>query len=171
MNSDICTCILNAIIECLARIYQNLTLFAELRLLFIYIYFFLIQWINKLKCFFGFFPIFCIICLYNTYHLSLIHVKKLTYPFFDWNSKKPRTSLHISWSRHIFCRVCCVAQSSHSGSGSAHVLQKCVALTWIFSIEHGSQSTSFSCWLFSLNHNRNIKYVFDLKQCLSMMIC
>lgn len=90
-----------------------------------------------------------------------------TYQFFDWYSNNSPTSLHISWSREILCRVCCLAHSSHSGSGSAHVLQKCVALTWIFSIEHGSQSTSFSCWLFSLNHNKNIKYVFDLKQCLN----
>lgn len=134
----------------------------------IYIFwgFFSIQWIDKLKClivFVVFFSSFlCQICLYYTYHLSLIHVKKLTYPFFDWYSKNSSMSLQISWSRHIFCRVCCLAHSSHSGSGSAHVLQKCVALIWIFSIEHGSQSTSFSRWSFSLNHNKNIKYVFDL---------
>lgn len=119
---------------------------------------------------FCFFFLFCQTCLYCTYHSILIHVKKLTYPFFDWYSKYSPMFLHISWSRHIFCRVCCLAHSSHSGSGSAHVLQKCVALIWIFSIEHGSQSTSFSCWLFSLNHNNNIKYVFDLKQCLNRQL-
>lgn len=139
----------------------------------IYIFwcFFSIQWIDKLKCLFVFVCLFsfffCQICLYYTYHLRLIHLKKLTYQCFDWYSKNSPTSLHISWSREILCRVCCLAHSSHSGSGSAHVLQMCVALTWIFSIEHGSQSTSFSCWLFSLNHNKNIKYEFDLKQCLN----
>lgn len=82
----------------------------------------------------------------------------LTYQFFDRNLKNSNKFLHISWSLHIFCRVCCLAHSSHNGSGSSHVLQKCVALTWIFSIKHGSHSTSLSCWLFSLNHNESTTF-------------
>lgn len=112
--------------------------------------FYLIQWIAKLKYF------FYIMCLYYTYHLSLIQVEKLTYPFLIEIKKKKPTSLQISWSLHIFSRVCCLVHSSHSSSGSAHVLQKCVALTWIFLIEHISHSTSLLCWLFSLYKEFNL---------------
>lgn len=100
---------------------------------------------------------------FETYQLNLFFYirfkwNNLTYQFFDRNLKNSNKFLHISWSLHIFCRVCCLAHSSHNGSGSSHVLQKCVALTWIFSIKHGSHSTSLSCWLFSLNHNENTTF-------------
>lgn len=46
-------------------------------------------------------------------------------------------SAQISWSFAILCRVCCFAHISHNGSGSSHVLQKCVAWTSLLSFEQG----------------------------------
>lgn len=72
-------------------------------------------------------------------------------------------SLQISWSLHIFCRVCCFAHVSHNGSGSSHVLQKCVAFKWIFSKEHGPHSLSFLCCSNILKSNKNTtSIVFSL---------
>lgn len=52
-------------------------------------------------------------------------------------------SLHISWFLLCFCFVWCLAHVSHSGSGSSHVLQKCVAGTCVSSVEQGSHTICF----------------------------
>lgn len=104
-------------------------------------------------------------------NLVELSAQKFTYPLFDRNFGKARMSLQISWSLHIFCRVCCFAHVSHNGSGSSHVLQKCVALKWIFSKEHGPHSLSLLCWSNILKSKKEIKHKSYLVCMYQFLFC
>lgn len=53
---------------------------------------------------------------------------------------------HNSWFLHNLWRVCWTPQSAHNGSGTSHVLQKCVAFDFMSPWRQGSQNTSFLSW-------------------------
>lgn len=56
----------------------------------------------------------------------------------------------IVWSLNVFWRVCCFAHVLQNGSGSAQVLQKCVARTFSLSCKQGPHSTLCACSLLKL---------------------
>lgn len=77
------------------------------------------------------------------------------YPKNVWSLKYFQISLTISWPLVNFCRVCWVAHVSHKGSGSLQDWQKYVALTCLFSKEHGTHVNSFKLES-SLKENSNL---------------
>lgn len=104
---------------------------------------------------------FCSMILQKNIMLNYFErVKCIQYLLLAWCFENACIFPHSSCSLNAFCRVCCLAQISHSASGSSHVLQKYIAVTFLPSWIQGSHNVCSSCCESTLKQIVNIKFIF-----------